>query len=105
MALNEQEAHCIARLLQDTWFANEKGGFANSLAACQYCKYQCYKEQEESKFTMLPKIRKRLTEETGVDLGFGLSDTLYGSDFPYRQFLKNTNEETRKYFRNYFANI
>ena len=62
-------------------------------------------ENGERKITMLAKIRKRLTEETGVDLGYGRNDTLYGSNFPYQQFLINSNEETRNYFKNYFANI
>lgn len=102
MTLDEREAHCIARLLQGAWFANEDGGFASSVATCQYCKYQCYKESEEHNLKMLSKIRKRLTEETGVDLGYETGAFLINSDFPYHKFLKNANEEIRNYFSNRF---
>lgn len=97
MELNEQEAHCIARLLQGGFFAK------HPLDACQFCKYQCYKNEKERQ--MFYTIRERLTKETDVDLGYYGFGSLYGSTFEYHRFLKNTNEETREYFKNYFMNI
>ena len=96
MELNEQEAHCIARLLQGGWFAG------HPIDACQYCKYQCYKD--ETKRRMFYTIRERLTKETGVDLGY-MSHEFYNSEFDYKRFLKNSNEEAQNYFREYFRNI
>ena len=96
MELSEQEAHCIARLLQGGWFAK------HPIDACAFCKYQCRKD--DAPHDMSSAMRKRLTEETGVDLGF-VSHEFYGSDFDYKRFLKNANEEAKNYFREYFTHI
>ena len=99
MELNEREAHCIARLLQGAWFGKSK------FDGCNYCKYQCYKDDDKCGLHGFDNIKKRLTEETGVDLSPDASSFLLDSDFPYHKFLKNSNEEIRKYFRERFSNI
>ncbi len=58
MELTEQEAHCIARLLQGALFSE------NILNGCDYCKNRCY----ENRWDIFFSIRKRLSEETDVDL-------------------------------------
>ena len=99
MYLSEQEAHCVARLLQGAWYGK------NSLDACNYCKFQCCKDDAEKKLIGFENIRKRLTEETGVDLSPETGAFLIDSDFPYHKFLKNSNVEIRKYFRERFNNF
>ena len=97
MELNEQEAHCIARLLQSALFGKD------IFDGCDYCKVQCYKEGDHSRL-MFTKIKKRLTDETGVDLspivGGG---SLINSDFPYHKFLIKSNENAKEYFRKRLA--
>lgn len=95
LVLNEQEAHCIARHLQALLYGR---GLSD---ACNFCKTQCYQGDRAPSFD---EIKEHLTEETGVDLGYTKSE-FYGSNFDYRRFLKNTNEETRDYFKKYFAEI
>ena len=99
MELNEREAHCIARLLQGAWYGK------HSFDACKYCKFQCYKDNAEKRLSSFDDIRKRLTEETGVDLSPDVNSFLLDSYFPYHKFLKNSNEEIRKYFRERFSNF
>ena len=89
MELNEREAHCVARLLQSAWFG---GG---QFVGCKYCKYECLANNSESSLPGFDNIRRRLTEETGVDLTLEASAFIYDSAFPYHKFLKNANEKAR----------
>ena len=95
MELNEQEAHCLARFLQSALFAGEQGLYTG----CEYCKYQCNNEKE----MRIDSIKRRLSEETGVDFVPIRCGFLLNSDFPYHIFLKNANEKVREYFRTRFA--
>ena len=99
MELSEREAHCVARLLQGAWFAK------HSLDACNYCKFRCFKNDAENRLSGFENIRRRLTEETGVDISPAAGAFLIDSEFPYHKFLKNSNEEIRKYFRERFSNF
>ena len=93
MELDEREAHCVARLIQGALF-----GEHNLFDGYNYCKYRCDKHTNLAK-SMYARIRKRLTEETGVDLDFTLLDkTLAHFDFPQHKFLANANPEVMKYF-------
>ena len=94
MELNEQEAHCVARLLQSLWYGQ------GALDGCGYCKYQC-----GEKLPMFHAIKKRLTDETGVDVSPIVYGELPDSKFPYLKFLKNANETALNYFRTYFTDI
>ena len=87
MELNEQEAHCIARLLQGAIFADD------ALIGCQYCKFEC-----GVKLPVLQTIRKRLTEETGVDLGSMARGALPDDNFPHSTFLKNSNSRIVQHY-------
>jgi len=89
MELNEREAHCVARLLQGAILGE------NVLTGCDYCKNRCY----ETQWDILYKIRERLTEETGVELGNFYYGTLPHSDFPYKMFLKNASDKVKDYYR------
>ena len=86
------------------WYATQEGkfgGLGGSMRACQYCKYQCYKADKG-----IEQIRKRLSDETGVDLGAATAGQfLLESDFPYLKFLKNSNDEIKEYYRERFKNI
>ena len=97
MELNEQEAHCVARLLQSALYG--KG----ILDGCLFCKYRC--DVNDGRLKMFGAIKDRLTGETGVDLSPITGGDLLGSEFPYFKFLKNANEEVKEYFRNRFKNI
>ena len=90
MELNEREAHCVARLLQGAFFGEE------ITDGCDYCKFQC-----GIKFPVREAIKKRLTEETGVDLSNGTWVMLPHSNFPYNKFLKNANETSKEVYRNH----
>lgn len=95
MELDEREAHCVARLLQSAMF-----GKGNAMAGCAFCKYQC-----DEKNTLYRKIQEKFETETGVDLSETSSlDVLY-CDFPYKKFLKNSNETVKEHFRNIFSDI
>ena len=96
MELNEREAHCIARLLQSYLYEN-KGDF---LTGCNYCKYKC-----DSRLLMFYEIRKRLTEETGVDVMWAGVPSLPHCEFPYMTFLKNVNEEIVERYQSIFSNL
>ena len=93
MELSEREAHCMARLLQGALFGE------NLFDGCAYCKFQCDKHAD-LRNSMYMQIRRRLTEETGVDLKFlPLDLSLAYLDFPYCKFLANANAEAREYFK------
>ena len=92
MELNEQEAHCIARLLQSALFGK------SIFDGCFYCKHQC-----GNKLPMFQAIRDRLTEETAVDIDPIYYGEIPNSDFPYLKFLKNSNEHATAYFRERFS--
>ena len=89
MELTEQEAHCLARLLQGALF-NE-----NILTGCDYCKNRCY----ENRCDIFFLVRKRLSEATDVDLKPEQYAELPHSDFPYGIFLKNASEKTKAWYR------
>ena len=93
MELNEQEAHCVARILQGAWYGKD------ILNGCTYCKYPCVDKQ-----LLIGEIKKRLTEETGVDLSPKTGGFIIDSEFPYDKFLRNANEPVKEYFRTRFAN-
>ena len=93
MNLSEKEAHCVARLLQGAMFGE------SVLNGCRFCKFRCEGQED------FDAIRKRLYEETGVDLRLGAENNLLYSNFPYKRFLREANEETVIYFRNFFANL
>ncbi len=103
MILSEQEAHCVARLLQASLYGGDDKSFGCPLDGCQYCKVQCYKQAESS--LIFNQLRNRFTEETGVDVGAEIYGTLPNSRFPYKKFLKNANAEIIDYFRNRFSDI
>ena len=44
----------------------------------------------------------KLTEATGVDLGYDGSSPLGWDDFPYRKFLRNSNDEIKERINKYF---
>lgn len=100
----EQETHCIARLLQGAVYGE------HFLSGCSFCKFQCSlagrDNYSEKVYTQQPRWRKilnKLTKLTGVDCGIMDEGNLYGSKFPYKRFLKNSNAEAKKYFKNYFS--
>lgn len=110
--LTEQEAHCIARLLQSAIFSPDHDLFAG----CRFCKYPCAKESGtwcDMHLVDLPRydaVMHKLMEETGVDLGpavYGYLDpsVVPFKKFPYKKFIKNSNEEIKEFFRNYFKDI
>ena len=104
MILSDQEAHCVARLLQASLYGGDDKHFGCPLDGCQYCKVQCYK-QGNSRFPIFESLRSRLMEETAVDVGIANYGTIPNSNFPYKKFLKNANEEIKNYFRKEFADI
>ena len=94
MELTEKEAHCVARLIQGALFAD------NILAGREYCKFECFRDTESR--NMFNVMRERFEAETGVDLNpivCGLGE----KHFPYRKFLKNSNDNIKKLLRTYFA--
>lgn len=95
MNLSEKEAHCVARLLQGALLGE------NILDGCDYCKNRCF----ENRWDMFSTIRKRLTEETGVELGIFHYGSLPHSDYPYGMFLKNASETTKAYYRAKFKHM
>ena len=97
MELTEKEAHCIARLLQGALFGED------ILNGCKFCKFKCTTKGNYAPH--LDALRKRLTDETGVDLRLGSEGSLLYSRFPYKRFLKNANAEIIDYFQKYFANL
>ncbi len=100
----EQEAHCVARMLQGAVYGED------FLSGCSFCKFQCSlvnrNKYSEKIYPTKPRWRQildKLTEITGVDCGVMDEGNLYGSKFPYKRFLKNSNAEAKEYFRNYFS--
>lgn len=100
----EQETHCIARLLQGAVYGED------FLSGCSFCKFQCSlvnrDKHSEKIYSIKPRWRQildKLTQATGVDCGIMDEGNLYGSNFPYKRFLKNSNAEAKEYFRNYFT--
>ena len=91
MELNEQEAHCVARLLQSAFCGDE------IYVGCDYCKFRC-----EHVLAKSDAIRKRLTEETGVDLTMKDCGRLPQSNFQHGKYLKNANEDVKKIYRERF---
>lgn len=92
--LTDKDLHCIARLIQSAMFS--KGAFS----ACMFCKY----EEECDTAEHSDVIRKKLMDETGVDLGVW-DISLHSGAFPYRRFLKNSNEKTKVHFKKYFKEV
>lgn len=101
---SERETHCIARMLQGAVYGED------FLSGCSFCKFQCslmnrdkHSDKVYSTNPMWRQILDKLTKVTGVDCGVMDEGNLYGSKFPYKRFLKNSNAEAREYFRNYFS--
>lgn len=104
MELTKQEAHCIARLLQSAIFSPEHGLFD----ACSYCKYKCFQEIDNGQGVKMPQfdlLLRKLMNETGVDLIPGAYGAFYPGGFPYKKFLKNSNDEIKEFFRSFFKDI
>ena len=100
MELNEKEAHCVARLLQGAIYGNER----NVLDGCLFCKFSCT-EKDENPSPHFDDILRKLQKNTGVDLSPAVCTEVYHSDFPYKKFLKNSNEWVKERFRNFFKDI
>lgn len=94
MELSEKELHCVARLLQGAIFSES---FVNG---CAFCKFRCKTEKDAAPH--FDEIRMKLMDATGVDLGWGGGGILRPDDFPYRRFLKNSNEEIQQKISKYF---
>lgn len=94
MNLTEKEAHCVARLLQGAMFGNH-----NTMAGCAFCKFQCGADD------MYRQIQKKFETETGVDLDDNMPLDIFYSNFPYKKFLKNSNENVKEHFRKIFADV
>lgn len=93
----EKELHCIARLLQGAIY-----GEHNVFDGCAFCKFNCATKEDPN--PNYDKLLEKLTELTGVDL-FPSRDRIIHSSFPYKKFLKNANDKTKTYFRNYFKPV
>lgn len=93
--LSDKEAHCVARLLQSFLFGDYVGD------GCQFCKFKCRTEKDPAPH--LDEIRIKLMHETGVDLGWGGAAALRPDSFPYRRFLRNSNDEIKEKLRKYFS--
>ena len=60
---------------------------------------------QQEKYNLYRKIQEKFETETDVDLSeTSPLDILY-CDFPYKKFLKNSNETIKEYFRNLFSDI
>ena len=103
MELSEKEAHCVARMLQGMVFGK------NIFSGCTFCKFQCDEEERKSGIPYImpqyKKIMQKFYEETAVDtrIAGDTHDTLIKSDFPYKRFLRNSNEEIKTYCKNFFT--
>lgn len=96
MYLTEKQAHCVARILQSVIFGK------SILDGCAFCKFECKTITDPAPH--LDEIRKIFFDETGVDLRIGGSskDKLKFSDFPYKRFLRASNDEIKNYFGDFF---
>ena len=93
MTLTNEEAHCLARLLQSALY----GGHANNIfAGCSFCKNQCNRAERYD------RLLRKLQNETGVDLSPAVYGSIQNGGFPYKKFLKNSNPKIRDYLRNFF---
>ena len=100
MELNEKEAHCVARLLQGGFYGN------NVLNGCTFCKFKCRPQLiDDEEISMERKIREKFMTETGVDLTQSIPYDIVFSEFPYKKFLKNSNEGIKEHLRKAFADI
>ncbi len=98
MELSEKEAHCVARLLQGAIYGESQSVFNG----CTFCKFRCKNEKDPA--THFDEIMLKLKAITGVDLGVGDGSRIPFSNFPYRRFLKNSNDEIKSYIYEYFKN-
>lgn len=98
MELNDKELHCMARLLQGAIF----GGRGNLFDGCAFCKYNCAVKGDPAPHFEV--IMGKMAVATGVDLS-PIKRTIMHSKFPYKKFLKNSNEEIKNYFREQFKNV
>lgn len=98
--MNEHNWHCIARLLQGAIY----GGRGNVLDGCAFCKFKCHEDGNGDPAPHYDKIMAMISEKTGVDLLPG-SSKLHQSNFPYKKFLKKSNDEAKEYFRNFFRDV
>ena len=94
MELDEKESHCVARLLQGAFYGE------SAVSGCTFCKFRC---RESGEISMERKIREKFMAETGVDLTQITTPSIVYSKFPYKKFLKNSNENIKEYFRKIFA--
>lgn len=90
--LNEHDWHCIARLLQGSFFGN------GLFDGCSFCKNKDCCTGNESVF-------RKLSNETGVDLSPAVYGYLHKNGFPYKKFLKGANEDAKRHFRNFFTDL
>lgn len=94
MTLTDEEAHCLARLLQSALYS----GHVNSIfVGCSFCKNSC------KHAASYDALRRKLQDETGVDLSPAVYGSIQKGDFPYKKFLKNSNPKIRNYMRNFFS--
>lgn len=98
--MDERDWHCIARLLQGALY----GGDKNAFDGCFFCKFKCFGDGDMELAPNMTNALKLLEEKTGVDLSVA-NDRLLQSNFPYKKFLKNSNDEAKEYFRNYFKGL
>lgn len=101
MEISERNAHCMARLFQGVLY----GGHKNIFDGCMYCKYRCWNPHKEKFAPNFDILMQELMKTTGVDLRVGQHGQLRGDGFPYKRFLKNSNERVREFFRNFFKDI
>lgn len=105
--LTEQEAHCIARLLQSAIFSPDHEIFAG----CRFCKYPCMKEAgkwDDMSLVNLPRydeVMSKITNGTGVDVRPAVYGCIEPGGMPYKKFLKNSNDGIKEFFRNLFKDI
>ena len=118
MELNEQEAHCLARILQGILFADNQW-----LEGCQFCPYRfddsqvCVKPlrefpkiaealpdmEENAGFMTMPiNLRRRLSDETGVDIDFLSGGGLPGCKFEPDRFLREANPTIVERYQRHF---
>ena len=102
MELTEQEAHCVARLLQGAIYGDKYS------RGCEFCKHQCRIISESKKYTdmrcaeypMFDKLMAKFTKETGVDMTPASTVERFELGFfPLGQFLKNSNDKIKEYIK------